>query len=583
MGKIGDLFVRLGLKKDEFDKGIKGAESSLDGFGDKAKAVGGKIKAGWAAVAAVMAGAVGKFAQEFVTKTNGLNDRWEMFTTGLKGGWDAFVRQLASGDGWDGLIANIKRSAAAAREAKASMDEMFERQASLQYFSADVAKQIAQLDLIRSDTSRSDKERAEASQKILDLLEDEAEMAVDVATQEQEARRKELRNATGLADSQIDYIVANYNKNIDVLRLAQEYNDEVGEMEAKQRKYSGFYGNAPGYLKFQEELAAFNNKYPQWIRDVATSFKNYDKANDELIMGVVNADLAVTQAQTNMYRAQRRANSTLGSLNKSSAGDTGGGGSSVADEALAEAVKVAEAAAESQKSKLQIESEGYQQSLALLAAHNLDSENLLRQHIAAIKEIVGAGKYVYQDLAPDFDWNIEGDMAGANDYLEQMSEGAIANFDAMRERGLMLSETLATGVVDGINYLSDALFGLEDFNAASLLSALLTPLADMAQKEGAILIASGMGIEAIKKSLASLNGAAAIAAGVTLVAAASAVKSGLSALANSSSAGTSTSYGGSSSSNAQTIESEMTIYVTGRLSGQDILLSGQKTASNWAR
>ena len=583
MGKIGDLFIKLGLKKDEFDKGIKGAESSLNGFGDKAAAVGGKIKAGWAAVAAVMAGAVGKFAQEFVTKTNGLNDRWEMFTTGLKGGWDAFVRQLASGDGWDGLIANIKRSAAAAREAKASMDEMFERQASLQYYSADINKQIAQLDLIRSDVSRSDAERADAAQQIKDLLQKEAAMAVDVAKQEQTNRRNLLKDATGLTDSQIDYIVANYNQNIDVLRLAQEYNDEVGEMEVKQRKYSGFYGNAPGYLKFQEELAAFNNKYPQWIRDVATSFKNYDKANDDLIMSVVNADLAVTQAQTNMYRAQRRANSTLGSLNKSA--DTGGSGSgtSAADDALAEAIKVAEAAAESQKSKLQIESEGYQQSLALLAAHNLDSENLLRQHIAAIKEIVGAGKYVYQDLVPDFDWDIEDDMAGANEYLEQMSKGAIANFDAMRERGMMLSETLATGVVDGINYLSDALFGLEDFNAANLLSALLTPIADMAQKEGAILIASGMGIEAIKDSLGKLQGAPAIAAGVALVAIAGAVKSGLSSLANSSSAGTSTSYGGSTSSSTQTIESEMTIYVTGRLSGQDILLSGQKTASNWAR
>lgn len=580
MGKIGDLFVKLGLKKDEFDKGVKDAKGSLQELGGGIKKIGAAGAAVWAAIGV----GVTKLAQEFVTKTQKMGDRWELFTAGIRGGWDRFVRQLSSGEGFDNLISNINRAARAAREAKASMDEMFERQISLSYETAEAEREISKLDLIRVDTSKSDAEREAAAKRIIELREQVGQSAMDVAAQEQEAARKMFKAQTDLNDTQIDQLLKDYNKNRELIQQAQDYNQALATAANADNAIKAASQSAnPTAIKRAEAdanaakaaLAGYGEEVKRW----ADAVKRYDLGNDELVENLVKADLAYIQAETNMNRLKRRAVSTLGSLNK----DSGSGAAAPDTSEYDAAIKIAEAAAESQKSKLQIESEGYQQSLAALNKYNLDSEDLTRQHIDKIKEIVGAGAYIYQDVIPDIDWDIEGDMEGANNYLAQMSESAIANFDQMRDAALELSDTLATGVVDGVNYLADALFGLEDFNAASLLSSLLTPLADMAQKEGAILIASGMGIEAIKKSLQSLNGVAAIAAGTALVAAAAAVKSGLSSLASSSSASTSSSYGGGSSASTQTIESEMTIYVTGRLSGQDILLSGQKTASNWAR
>lgn len=54
MGKIADLFIKLGLKKDEFDKGINEAKKQTDSFGSGIKKLGGMI-AGAFAVSSIIA------------------------------------------------------------------------------------------------------------------------------------------------------------------------------------------------------------------------------------------------------------------------------------------------------------------------------------------------------------------------------------------------------------------------------------------------------------------------------------------------------------------------------------------------
>lgn len=54
MGKIADLFIKLGLKKDEFDKGINEAKKQTDLFGSGIKKLGGMI-AGAFAVSSIIA------------------------------------------------------------------------------------------------------------------------------------------------------------------------------------------------------------------------------------------------------------------------------------------------------------------------------------------------------------------------------------------------------------------------------------------------------------------------------------------------------------------------------------------------
>ena len=51
MSKLGDLFVRLGLKKQDFDKGINDAQKELKGFEAASGRMASVAAAAWAAVA----------------------------------------------------------------------------------------------------------------------------------------------------------------------------------------------------------------------------------------------------------------------------------------------------------------------------------------------------------------------------------------------------------------------------------------------------------------------------------------------------------------------------------------------------
>ena len=50
MSKIGDLFVRLGLKKDEFSKGIKDAKKETESFGKSMQGLSALAKTAWKSV-----------------------------------------------------------------------------------------------------------------------------------------------------------------------------------------------------------------------------------------------------------------------------------------------------------------------------------------------------------------------------------------------------------------------------------------------------------------------------------------------------------------------------------------------------
>ena len=50
--KLGDIWIKLGLKKDEFEKGIKGATNSIKNFGNSASKFLGGVAAKFLSIAA---------------------------------------------------------------------------------------------------------------------------------------------------------------------------------------------------------------------------------------------------------------------------------------------------------------------------------------------------------------------------------------------------------------------------------------------------------------------------------------------------------------------------------------------------
>jgi hypothetical protein len=149
----------------------------------------------------------------------------------------------------------------------------------------------------------------------------------------------------------------------------------------------------------------------------------------------------------------------------------------------------------------------------------------------------------------------------------------------------MIEGAIVSSMSNGLQAITDMMVGLEGANATQVLSALLQPFADTAIQLGEMLVAQGLAVTAFKTSLESLQGAPAIAAGAALIAIGSAMRSGIQALSRGGSSASSASYnsGTSEAGNTETYKSELTVYVEGKISGKDIVLSGNKTLNSWRR
>lgn len=179
------------------------------------------------------------------------------------------------------------------------------------------------------------------------------------------------------------------------------------------------------------------------------------------------------------------------------------------------------------------------------------------------------------------------------DKIQQFKEQA-AEVDQVANS---IHQTITNTMVSSFQALADGLAGISDMNAGQAIASLLKPLADMAITAGTIIMTTGEAIERLKKSLLGFNGIGAIAAGAILVGIGVAARAGLSAIASSGGNSGSSSYspntsfsGGGSYSGASSQygyasyrAQSVDVNVTGRISGQDIVLASDKYLKNKSR
>lgn len=179
------------------------------------------------------------------------------------------------------------------------------------------------------------------------------------------------------------------------------------------------------------------------------------------------------------------------------------------------------------------------------------------------------------------------------DKIQQFKEQA-AEVDQVANS---IHQTITNTMVSSFQALADGLAGISDMDAGQAIASLLKPLADVAITAGTIIMTTGEAIESLKKSLFGFNGISAIAAGAILVGIGVAARAGLSAIASSGGSSGSSSYspntsfsGGSSYSGASSQygyasyrAQSVDVNVTGRISGQDIVLASDKYLKNKSR
>lgn len=553
MGKIGDLWVKLGLKSDDYKKGMDNAKKETEGF----KGSLGKMKAVALAVWAAIGAAVTKFAQDLIASTNRMGDAWAIFTSQSKAAWDTFLSAISAWD-FNNFFGRMREATAAAAEYAKALDSEFEADNSVRLQKAAMAAENAALKVLMQDQTKSYDERIKAAQQYLANIEPIYAQIEAQAKKMADANFGKWLAGSGLGDTEqvradlrkliveigkndelvanLSYLVENrarYSSTLSTLRSGNVAERAREPLEKFKREYEAMqawakqYGAAGGYgTSLYEMFRVYANM-------------RGDKDTKPLVDALVRADEAGS-----LYNDQtREIQSVMNGLVK---------------QQTAEAIKAAaEAAANSPE--------------ALLKSAVDDIIANIDKDLEALEDI--------EIELPEIDTT-------ALDESEAKLQEFVDNWRREQEEvamlNAMLSDSIVASLSGGVQAYTDMLFGLEGADASNILAALMQPFADTAIQLGEMLLAQGIAVTAFKESLNKLQGGPAIAAGLSLIAIGSAMRSGIQALAGRGSASTA-SVGDAGSSAATPYMTELTIYVEGRLDGGDIVLSGKKTTDAWGR
>lgn len=545
MGKIGDLWVKLGLKKQEFDKGMNDADQKTEGFGSKMQKIKGIGLAVWAAIG----GAVLKIGKDIVGATNQMEDAWAQFTTKAKAGWNTFLRTLANGD-WSNFITNFKAEVAAAARLQEVLDADTEIMNSIAIQKARIGKELAELEIAMRDQTKSYKERADAAKKYLNDV-------LPIYDREIE-RAKKLKQAQYQAFFGDSDAYAHYYQNEGILEMLDRMLIEYGSTEEiiNGRTFSDIVGrflDPRAHMGKNDDAILFGSEVLKEYEQLLQWFT--DKFNAE--SGYTTNKQIVESWMTELFKKY----------------ETNRNGLDV--QALVDAViglEQAKAAYDQETKKVQsamntaIKGMSAESSEAFLDEFINDLEYLdeITDEPIEIPEI---------DVTP-----IESAEEALDDFVAKWQEDQ----QKIAELNAMLGDSIVSSMSNGLQAITDMMMGLEGADMKSVLSAFLMPFADTLKQMGSMIMAEGIAMAAFKDSFT--NPGAAIAAGAALIAIGSIVSSGLQALtANPAGSGGSVATTGASAANTETYKSELTVYVEGKISGKDIVLSGNNTLNSWRR
>lgn len=494
MGKIGDLFVRLGLKSDDFKKGMSDAKKETEGFGDKLGKMKGVAVAAWAAIGA----AVMKVAKDTISASNTMGDAWEKNMSRMKASYRSLLTQMSTnsknkGKGWWLALFNpngtagmemgalAKEAGDAAAKMTEAFDAEFELAQSIKLQRGAIQQELNELYVTMRDTTLTQGARQSAMERYKSLLEPLAQAEVAVYS--------------NMLNKAVEAWQAG---NSDL--LSRKYTT------AEMTEFFSNYGTNPD---------AMRSKYGE----LANVYEN--RQNDESNLVIFDTIGKLQAAQNEMSNIDKEMARVALSIKKNGI------------------VPIIEGIEELDDELIEVD----------LEIPEIDTTNLDK----ALDEI----------------------QQNAERYREELAQ--IEQYNGMIESAIISS------TANAIQALTDMMMGVEDADMKQVMAAFIAPFGDTMKQMGTMIMAEGIAMDAFKKSFK--NPYAAIAAGAALIAVGAAVSSGLQKLtANpTGGSGTTASAGGSTSISAQNYESTLTIEVTGKISGSDILIAGQKQQNKWDR
>jgi hypothetical protein len=539
MGKISDIWVRLGLKKDDFDKGMDDAAKKTEGVG----ASFGKMKAAALAVWAAIGTAVVKFAQDLIASTNRMGDAWAVFTSQSKAAWDTFLSAVSSWD-FSNFFGRLKEATMEAAEFAKAMDAAFEINNSIALQRAAMSKELAALRVVMQDATKPFDERIKAGEEYLAKISPIYDQIVAEAKRMEDAHLGKWLAGAGLGNGQqvredLRKFLVEIGKNTDMLALLQQYSEAQKTIDKGVNALGSNYGKVTQAYKDRNAIAKVIAEMQEgYSTDLIAMFRAYndmrgDKDTAPLVQAMIDAYNASAAKDNETREIQSVVN---GLINQQTT------------KAIADAAK--------------------QIKLEDVVGELIDS---VEDDLKGIEDI--------ELEAPEIDLTA---FDTAEERLKQFTEQWRAEQEKIAQYNQMIGDAIVASMGNGLQAITDMMFGLEGADMKNVLAAFIAPLGDTMKQIGAMIMAEGIAMLAFKKSFQ--NPATAIAAGAALMTIGSMVSSGLQRLtANPAGGGGAVATTGASGADTESIKTELTVYVEGKISGKDIVLSGNKTLNSWRR
>lgn len=549
MGKTSDIWVRLGLKKNEFDKGMDDAAKKTEQTGGKMSKMLSAAKAGWALLGTAVIAAAKTMVNAMANASNSIGDKMAIVTRQVEAVWQTVITSISAG--FNNLVARAESSARAAKALQEMEDAEFEMLNSVALRRAEMEQELIRLEIESRDATKSYDDRAKAAKRYLELVGDlyDTEMNYyhDLARQ---SAATWLDSASTPGGSILGYSEGNAAA---LYRFLKEYGDNTALQDAV-KNYRQAWEEA-GELwnrttSGKEALRWVNENRQDWGQ---TTFRRFaldlgwsyeEQKNDELngaklidnikkyLESRARRDLDTRKMQTNL-------NSLTAQINNGS---------------VVEGVDV-----------------------------TLDK--ITNAHELAFK----TGQQIADDLRSlneefaevgDIDIDLSDVDAEIQAFLDEWKAGV----EQVAELNNMLEDSIVSAMSNGLQAIMDMAVGLEGADMKNALAAFIAPFGDMAKNMGAMIMAYGLSMDAFKKAFS--NPYVAIAAGAGLMAIGAAISAGAKKIASGSAGGGATSSysgGGSYGSTELNYESTLTVEVVGKISGSDILIAGQNQQNKWNR
>lgn len=547
MGKIGDLWVRLGLKKEGFDKGVGEANKSMQGFGKSMTA----MKAVGAAVWGFIANQAFKAAESFAHTSQRFGDIWDSTTSQMKAAWNTFTTALTNWN-WEGFSQRITNAMKGAKEAFSATDAQFEVMNAIELEKSAISDELEALKTRTRNQKLSYKEREAAAKEYLDRVKVFYDEEQKLRERQASAQTSAYLGKAGISDTQT-------NRDALFTFLTQVAKNEplLNALDQYSKRNRG----ARNYKLTQQDLDlvdAFLDRYGN-VGFYATMAESYKGMSDDETKAVKDAITAANYAKSAYNAENQRMMTMLNSLGASSA--SGG------DDSAAKKAAELKAAADKVRDSWQT-LEGVGNPLDKVAAAVTDSANDIKD---ALTDVVSASQKA--TILANNGWH--GTFEGWQEYLQNMAE-------TMRSASDQIRQAIVYGFSDSFALLADGITGVEKIDAGKAFGALVKPMADAVTSIGEMISMTGLAEIAFKKSFT--NPYAAVAAGAALIAVGQLASSGIQkALGGGAAAAASSTSGTSSFGDNVDYSGELTIYVKGEIKGDTIAISGQKAVNSWNR